>query len=102
MNNDNHMVSKVVDVKGFITKEPDVFRRDGIFHQSRASILQNSFVVARMQGKDICIGFERIVFNYSKPVYNDHSKKDQKLVFKTNCLLMQVKRGAFCNTFDLH
>ena len=29
------------------------------------------------------------------------SKKTEKLVFKTNYRLMQVKR-AFCNTFDLH
>ena len=43
-----------------------------------------------------------------KPVKNGHSQKDQKLFFKTNYHLMQVKvlqnapRGAFCNTFDLH
>ena len=53
-----------------------------------------------------------------KPVLSNHSKKDQKLVFKTNYRLMQVKsiaecfpwskvlqnapREAFCNTFDLH
>ena len=41
-----------------------------------------------------------------KPVYIDHSQKDQKLVFKTNYRLMQVKSiaecSAFCNTFYLH
>ena len=33
-----------------------------------------------------------------------HSQKDQKLVFKTNYRLLQVKNiaGAFCNTFDFH
>ena len=45
---------------------------------------------------------------YIKTCVNSHSQKDQKLVFKTNNHLMQVKsiaecsRGAFCNTFDLH
>ena len=43
-----------------------------------------------------------------KPVLSSHSKEHQKLVFKTDYLLMKVKvlqnapRGAFCNTFDLH
>ena len=43
-----------------------------------------------------------------KPVSNGHSQKDQKLVFKTNYRLMQVKsiaewpKGAFCKTFDIH
>ena len=43
-----------------------------------------------------------------KSVVNGHSKKDQKLVFKTDYRLMQVKciaecsKRAFCNTFDLH
>ena len=43
-----------------------------------------------------------------KPVLSGHSK-DQKLVFKTDYRLMQVKKycrmlplGALCNTFDLH
>ena len=46
--------------------------------------------------------------NTVKPFLSSHPKEDQKLVFKTNCRLMQVKvlqnapRGAFCNTFDLH
>ena len=40
--------------------------------------------------------------------YGATPKEDQKLVFKTDYCLMQVKilqnapRGAFCNTFDLH
>ena len=43
-----------------------------------------------------------------KPVLNGHSKRKQKLVFKTHYRLMQVKsiaessKRAFCNTFDLH
>ena len=40
-----------------------------------------------------------------KPVWNSHSQKDQKLFFKTNYHLMQVKSIAecsFCKTFDLH
>ena len=45
-----------------------------------------------------------------KYVYNGHSQKDGKLVFKTNYCLMQVKsiaecskgKGAFCSTFDHH
>ena len=37
-----------------------------------------------------------------KPVLSGHSKKDPKWVFNTSYRLMQVKRGAFCNTFDLH
>ena len=48
-----------------------------------------------------------------KPVLSSHSKRRQKLVFMTNCCLMQVKNIAeccldvyqertFCNTFDLH
>ena len=43
-----------------------------------------------------------------KPVLRGHSKKDKKLVFKTDFSLMQVKsiaecsKGPFCNTFDLH
>ena len=42
-----------------------------------------------------------------KPKQNGHSQKDQKLGFKTNYRLMQVKSiaeclGAFCNTFDFH
>ena len=39
-----------------------------------------------------------------EPVLSGHSKKDQKLVFKTDFHLMQVKScslGAFSNTFDL-
>ena len=32
-----------------------------------------------------------------KPVYNSHSQKDQKLVFKTNYCLMQVKSVAECS-----
>ena len=32
-----------------------------------------------------------------KPVYNSHSQKDRKLVFKTNYGLMQVKRIAECS-----
>ena len=49
-----------------------------------------------------------IILQYSKNSVNSHSQKDQKLVFKTNYRLMQVKvlqnapKGAFCNTFDLH
>ena len=52
-----------------------------------------------------------------KPVLNGHSQTDQKLVFKTNYSLMQVRsiaegskgsiaessngtKGAFCNIFD--
>ena len=31
-----------------------------------------------------------------------HSKRTQKLVFKTDYCLMQVKRGALSNIFDLH
>ena len=30
------------------------------------------------------------------------TEKKQKLIFKTDYRLMQVKMGAFCNTFDLH
>ena len=43
-----------------------------------------------------------------KPVLGRHSKEDQKLVFKTDYCLMQVKsiaecsKRAFCNIFDLH
>ena len=43
-----------------------------------------------------------------KPVLSGHSKEDQRLVFKTDYRLMQVKSiaecsmSAFCNTFDLH
>ena len=43
-----------------------------------------------------------------KPVLSSHSKEDQKLLFKTNHCLMQVKsiakcsKRAFCNTLDLH
>ena len=41
-----------------------------------------------------------------KPVYKRHSQKDQKLDFKTNYPLMQVKSiaeyfEAFCNTVNL-
>ena len=32
-----------------------------------------------------------------KPVRNGHSQKDQKLVFKTNYSLMQVKSIAECS-----
>ena len=32
-----------------------------------------------------------------KPVYNGHSQKDQKMVFKTNYRLMQVKNIAECS-----
>ena len=32
-----------------------------------------------------------------KPVYNGHSQKDQKLVFKTNYRLMQAKSIAECS-----
>ena len=32
-----------------------------------------------------------------KPVYNDHSEKHLKLVFKPNCRLMQVKSIAECS-----
>ena len=34
---------------------------------------------------------------YSKPVLNGHSQKDQKLGFKTNYRLMQVKSIAECS-----
>ena len=37
----------------------------------------------------------RIMYSV-KPVYNGYSKKDQKLGFKTNYRLMQVKRIAEC------
>ena len=37
-----------------------------------------------------------------KPVYNDHSQKDEKLVFRFIYRLMHVKTGGFCNTFDLY
>ena len=43
-----------------------------------------------------------------KPALSGHSKRSQKLVFKADYRLMQVKvlqnvpRGAFYNTFDLH
>ena len=56
--------------------------------------------------------FAFLVFLFSlntvKPVLSSHSKKDQKLVFKTDYSLMEVKniaecsKRAFCNTFDLH
>ena len=42
------------------------------------------------------------LFSYSKRVFSGHSKRKQKLVFKTDYRLMQVKSIAFCNTFDLH
>ena len=35
-----------------------------------------------------------------KPVQNDHSQKDQKLVFKTNYRLMQVKSIAECSKWS--
>ena len=40
-----------------------------------------------------------IIFGMStvKPVQNGHSLKDQKLVFETNCRLMQVKSIAECS-----
>ena len=43
-----------------------------------------------------------------KPILSSHSKEDQKLFFKTDYRLMQVKsiaecsKRAFCSTFDLH
>ena len=43
-----------------------------------------------------------------KPVFNGHSQKHKKLVFKPNYPLSRSKvlqnapKGAFCNTFDLH
>ena len=43
-----------------------------------------------------------------KPVLSGHSKKDRKLVYKTDYRLMQVQRiaecskRAFCSTSDLH
>ena len=36
------------------------------------------------------------VYNNCKPVLNDHSQKDRKLVFKTNYRLMQVKSILQC------
>ena len=54
------------------------------------------------------LDIKALVFNTVKPVLSGHSK-DQKLIFKTDYRLMQVKKycrmlplGAFCSTFDLH
>ena len=50
----------------------------------------------------------RIPDNTVNPVLSDHSKRNPKLVFKTDYRLMQVKciaecsKRAFCITFDLH
>ena len=44
------------------------------------------------------LGCSSAVAKYTvKPVYNGHSQKDQKLVFKTNYCLMQVKSIAECS-----
>ena len=37
------------------------------------------------------------MYKYSKPVLNDHSQKDKKLVLKTKYHLMQVKSIAECS-----
>ena len=42
------------------------------------------------------------VSNYSKSIVKWLLSKRQKIVVKTDYRLMQVKRGAFCNTFELH
>ena len=39
--------------------------------------------------------------NTVKRVLNNHSQKDQKLVFKTNYLLMQVKSIAECSKWSI-
>ena len=49
-----------------------------------------------------------VSMNTVKPVLSGYSKKEQKLFFKTDYRLMQVKsiaecsKRASCNTFDLH
>ena len=53
---------------------------------------------------------EKVIGKYYtvKPVLSCHSQKYQKMVFKTEYRLMQVKsiaecsKRAFCNIFDLH
>ena len=43
-----------------------------------------------------------------KPVLSGHSKRNPKLIFKSDYRIMQVKSiaecslGAFCNSFDFH
>ena len=46
-----------------------------------------------MECKHLCA----VKVNAIKPVQNDHSQKDQKLVFKTSYCLMQVKSIAECS-----
>ena len=51
---------------------------------------------------------KRIDITTVKPVLSGQAKKDQKLAFKRDYRLMQVKsitecsKGAFCNSFNLH
>ena len=55
--------------------------------------------------------FRQFVYSWRPENFHPYAatqKEDQKLVFKTNYRLMQVKsiaecsKRAFCNTFDLH
>ena len=46
---------------------------------------------------------QSVTTHTEKPVKNGYSQKGQKLDFKTNYRLMQVRmERAFCNTFDFH
>ena len=53
-----------------------------------------------------CASYDFLTCNkgdiYSKTCLKQPLKRRPKLVFKTDYRLMQVERGAFCNTFDLH
>ena len=55
-----------------------------------------------------CMNFCGMCSKYSKNCHKRPLKKYQKLIFKTDFRLMQVKSiaecsiRAFCNTFDLH
>ena len=64
----------------------------------RVSLLNIKTSVARLEEKyKHRYIFTPVLLNTVKPFKNSHSKKHQKLVFKTNYCLMQVKSIAECS-----
>ena len=89
------------------------FTMGNLYRMSRALFPPHPEILSDMcqQGFDDCLKFlqnNSKYIRYSKACLKGPLKRNQKLVFKNDYRLMQVKsiaecsKRAFCNTFDLH
>ena len=98
--------TKDLNIMGFFPMTGEVFRG------GKACLLGSNMALQHINQRDDILHGYRLnliwrdskasIFEYSKTSVKQRLTKSLKVVFKTNYRLMQVIRGAFCNTFDLH